>query len=201
MVATLVVLGLAIAGYSGYSDHEDSVLTSSLKEGQDFTKGQLSAIGKMLDSPNLQTGNDLKERPEKLTNDNRGLAAKKAQIAAYDWQRLQPFEIGDLRNRFARLGHYPVSVVWGSDGSSYGLAVDPGDACRDARWTACTPEKLPDSVEAIGITVHWQAGYQPIAKAIADSLKGVIGVPVVAAPVPESNLKESLEVMVGRKPL
>src|SRR5690348_17850111 len=50
VIAGLVVVGLAIAVYSGYSDHEDSVLMSSLKQGQDFSKGQLDVIGKILGS-------------------------------------------------------------------------------------------------------------------------------------------------------
>jgi hypothetical protein len=129
------------------------------------------------------------------------LAAKQAQSAAYDWLRLKPFQITDLRDGFSTIGKYPLSVVWGSDDSAYGLAADVADACHAAQWSVCTPEKLPDSMDVIGMHVHWQAGYQPIAKAIADSMTEVIGVPVTAAPVPESNLKTPVELMVGRKPL
>ncbi len=50
VIAGLVAVGLTIAGYSGYSDYQDSVLMSSLKQGQDFSKGQLDAISKILGS-------------------------------------------------------------------------------------------------------------------------------------------------------
>jgi hypothetical protein len=139
---------------------------------------------------------------ETLSAQDEKLFAQSAQIAARDeWLRLKSFQIDDLRNQFSAIGNYPLSVVWGSDDSAYGLAADVGDACHAAQWSACTPEKLPDSMDVIGMHVHWQAGYQPIAKAIADSLTNVIGVPVKAAPSPEPNLKAPLEVMVGRKAL
>ena len=56
----LAVIGLAIALYSGHSDYEQGILMSSLKEGEDFTKGQLSAISQMLGTPKIGSVNDLK---------------------------------------------------------------------------------------------------------------------------------------------
>jgi hypothetical protein len=129
------------------------------------------------------------------------LAAKQEQNAAVDWQRLKPFQISDLTKQFSAIGKYPVAVVWGSDDSAYGIAADVGNACHVAQWSGCTPDKLPDSMEVFGMGVHWRAGYQPIAKAIADSLHDVIGVPISAAPVAEPSLKAPLEVWIGRKPL
>jgi hypothetical protein len=56
----LAVMGLTIAVYSGHSDYEQSALMSSLKEGEDFTKGQLSVIGQMLGTPNIASIKELK---------------------------------------------------------------------------------------------------------------------------------------------
>jgi hypothetical protein len=169
-----------IAAYSGYSDHEESV--------------QLNLIGEMLGSPDVTTLNDLKGTIEKL-------AAKQEQSASVDWQRLKPFQIGDLGKQFSAIGQYPLTIVWGPDPSAYGIAADVGDACRLAQWSGCTPDKSPENVFPIDISVHWKAGYQPIAKAIADSLHDVIGMPASAVPVPEPNLTTPLEVTIGNRPV
>jgi len=125
--------------------------------------------------------------------------AKQVQSAAYDWQRLKPFQIGDLGEQFNALGNLPFSVRWGSDSSAAGLATDVGDACHQAQWSVCTSEQLPDNIVAFGITVHWRAGYQSIAKAIGDSLTDVIGMPVGVAPIAELDIPTPVGVTIGRK--
>jgi hypothetical protein len=130
------------------------------------------------------------------------LDARQEQNAARDeWLRLKPFQFEDLRGQLTAIGTYPLSVVWGSDDSAYGIAADVGNACRAAQWSGCTPAKLPDSMDVIGMGVHWKTGYHAIATAVADSLTNVIGVQIKAAPVAESNLQTPLEVRIGGKPL
>jgi hypothetical protein len=130
------------------------------------------------------------------------LSAKQAQSTAHHWLRLKPFQIGDLSRQLGAIGKYQLSVLWDfRDSGAYGLAADLDDACRVAQWSVCIPpQKLSESVWAIGITVHWQEGYQPIAQAISDSLTDVIGMPVGVAPTVEPNLKTPVEVIVGIKP-
>jgi hypothetical protein len=64
----LAAIGLAIAVYSGRSDYEQSTLMSSLKEGQQFTEGQLTAISRMLGTPNIASINDLKGQLESVSS-------------------------------------------------------------------------------------------------------------------------------------
>jgi hypothetical protein len=49
-ITGLVLMGLVIAIYSGYSDYQTSMQMTSLEKGQEFTKGQLDTIAKMLGS-------------------------------------------------------------------------------------------------------------------------------------------------------
>lgn len=84
----IAMIGIGVAVYGGYSEHRDSDLMSSLKQGQDFTKGQLNVIGKLLATPNIASINNLKRKLESMQHTVGELQSYKNEHEAEVWPAL-----------------------------------------------------------------------------------------------------------------
>ncbi|HUY19634.1 MAG TPA: hypothetical protein VMV15_10440 [Candidatus Binataceae bacterium] len=137
LVWSLIAIGVAVAVYSGISDHEESALIASLKEGQDFTKGQLDVIGHLLGGQtNLTTANDLKEKLRSLRSLQTTVASLQQYKNAREAEEWPALNERQIRHWAAVLSQYPMKrvAIAVSDPRSERFVISLKEALKLAGW-------------------------------------------------------------------
>jgi hypothetical protein len=108
----LVVLGIAVAVYGGYSEHQDSVLMASLREGQSYNTGQLDTITKILGPKLGNTSNDAQAMAKAASEKIDQLSQQVADLQAHtEVPVIPPDTEANIVNDLKNAGPHSVEVM------------------------------------------------------------------------------------------
>jgi hypothetical protein len=190
VIAGLAVMGLAVAGFSAYSGQQDDNLISSLRDGQEFTKGQLDAIGAIL-------GNKLSLSPDTNAAVIANAAANKidaleASLRQHEWPLMKsPETLGLVLKTID--GPHRLSIDCNDD-DCMALADEIDNTAKAAGWDS---RVVVGTIDGIGNGL-WFYGPSQLKSAtdrLGEALRTATGFPVETG-----NSGDEFFIVVGRKP-
>lgn len=218
-LALLIVVGLGIAVYSGYSDYEDSQRVayleqkvSQLSNGQAFNTGQLNVIGRMngktLEMLAGKTSVDPSAGPDavasaaarKIDDLAAELGDLKRQMKGLEWPAISPASKAKLQAVFGKVAPLSISVMC-NESDCRTLAENIRDVAK-----AISQESriLSDTVvgAASGIILYGPEEKRDACNEIADAIRDAVQFPVIVQTerVPASNQPPHFNLVIGRKP-
>ncbi len=209
VIASLALVGLVMAAYSGYSDYEDSALISSIKEGQLYNTGQLDALAK-LDATALNTlaaksGTDPKAGANAVANAAASKIEKLTQeLGAFEereWPILKPETIANLAQLLSKAGKHQVNFSPCATHDCDLFQDGFRSAFSKAGWSGIPAPFYEIIAKAPPGWVISSFGDEAGANMLHDAIKAVLKADVPVLNYPKQQTGAFVEFKIGTKPL